>query len=214
VLAGDQLLDSLGQTGSPVVDVGVRARAGEEQELLVLERLGGRAVVEPSFLVLIEVLHAFEHHHDKAERRDQRGRDQIQLLGECGLSCSWKPARNGIVAPTDDLHDLGACRCPAPERSPLVLLDLIFQPRPDRIALFLRGGRLHRSSPPKLGHPDRPSRGDGSGRMTGWLRTVSTTTFSRTIATLLWNPADLCRGYGAADPCKARLSQVMVVRAQ
>src|SRR5919109_1580997 len=46
----------------------VRARAGEVEVLLVLERLGGRAVRAPVLLVLVELLEALEDDDGRSER--------------------------------------------------------------------------------------------------------------------------------------------------
>jgi hypothetical protein len=67
VLLGDQPLDAVGEQRSGVGGIGVRTGPGEDEVLLVLERLARRPVGDPVLLVLVELLDALENHDQDSQ---------------------------------------------------------------------------------------------------------------------------------------------------
>ena len=67
VLCGDEALDAFSKQRTRVRHRRVIVGAGEEEERIVLERLGRRAVPRPVLLELAELLEAFEQEHEGAD---------------------------------------------------------------------------------------------------------------------------------------------------
>jgi hypothetical protein len=66
VLLRDQALDAIGEQRNGPLRVPVRARTGEVEVLLMLERLGGRPEGAPVLLVLVQLLEALEDDDKRA----------------------------------------------------------------------------------------------------------------------------------------------------
>ena len=75
VLGGDQRLDPLGEygLGAGIVGIFVGSGPGQPEELLVLQPLGGGAVVGPVLLELVEPLHRLQNDHDHPQSAGDKG---------------------------------------------------------------------------------------------------------------------------------------------
>ena len=91
MLLRDEPLDALGEQRLGSGRGSVRPGAREEEELLVLEPLAGRAVGGPVLLILLELLEPLEHDDQRARRRrSAAGADAAAATGIAAATTIWQ----------------------------------------------------------------------------------------------------------------------------